>query len=254
MEINIFLILTIVLFTLIILIKKDNSKLSSSKSIAESDLEAKEFDLLSEDASLEYLHKELTKTVNKLEKQLKNNNKKIEITLNYLKEKISDIETVVMAESCLNNDFFNLKDNLFSLVKMLKKSKKIDVDLILSDKLDNDFWYDNFKLMSLLRYVIKKSFEKGTKKMSLIVEFNENENGKKIIFKLENIKFVNEQSIYTIDDIYSYLSIEHCSPEVLLFNLEPEFLIIRQNLLNITKQVSFSTKNNEDEMTFEIDV
>ena len=90
--------------------------------------------------------------------------------------------------------------------------------------------------MSSLRYILLKSFEKGIEEVNILVEYNPLESNK-IIFKIQNINFVDKTSLYSLSDIYAFLDLEFLEPQVLLYNLEPEFLIIRKNLLSITDRV-----------------
>lgn len=120
--------------------------------------------------------------------------------------------------------------------------------------MDNEFLYDNYKLMSVLRLIIMKSFEKGSQQIKIMAEYIKEDNNNRIEFNISNIQFSNEKSLYTNNEIFAYLSLKTISPEVLLFNLEPEFLIIRQNLLYITKNVEFKEENNQFEITFEMNV
>ncbi len=104
--------------------------------------------------------------------------------------------------------------------------------------------------MSSLRYILLKSFEKGIEEVNILVEYNPLESNK-IIFKIQNINFVDKTSLYSLSDIYAFLDLEFLEPQVLLYNLEPEFLIIRKNLLSITDRVINFKKNNGNwEMTF----
>ena len=92
--------------------------------------------------------------------------------------------------------------------------------------------------------------EKGIEEVNILVEYNPLESNK-IIFKIQNINFVDKTSLYSLSDIYAFLDLEFLEPQVLLYNLEPEFLIIRKNLLSITDRVINFKKNNGNwEMTF----
>lgn len=106
--------------------------------------------------------------------------------------------------------------------------------------------------MSSLRYILLKSFEKGVEEVNIMVEYDSLESNK-IIFKIQNIKFVDKTSLYSLSDIYTFFSLEIFDSPLLLYNLEPEFLIIRKNLLSITdKEISFKENNGKWEMTFSL--
>lgn len=74
MEIFIIVILAIIILVFICFSELDEDKISRNSKVhrLEEDFKEKEFDLLSEDASLEFIHKEMYKYVDKIEKTSEN--------------------------------------------------------------------------------------------------------------------------------------------------------------------------------------
>ncbi len=238
--------------------KKVIKKLQDQNNLLEADFHDIEAERIFSDDSIRWINKRLKKNIELLRKFYAGNvsidSEKVKRLLRIINEDMCNIEAVLQEKLVENSISCKLPEKIEELIKDVKSEKKEDIiNISISKDLSPVLSYDNEHLIATLRLILLKSIEKGSKKINVVINpiFESNEISKLTVL-IENIKFIDDSSRVTMEDIDTFFDLSSFQPNNADCKIEAEFYIIRQNIMNITKCVHFFKKKKQDCMTFEI--
>lgn len=227
----------VVIVIILVLSRKKINKIKRLEKLVRSDFECVYNRNFVEENAIKEIIYDATVQLENLEKITHPNSKNI---LSLLKQDINNINVIMNDKFMVIEEKVNLKEELELLVKNFssKESQKEKIELTFKN-LEEQYIYDNNKLLSALRLIILKLLEnKKSGTIKIIVSNKNNIRSDSIIeIEINNITFGNTKE--QMKNICTLLNIESVSPEIIDPQIDPCFLTIRQNLLKISNDIHF---------------
>lgn len=230
--------------------KKESDVINLNKEfqIIKEDFKNIQFDFIVEEDSINYVNKNLQFILKAL--QDSRDEKSLTHIYDLFEEQINNLNVITQESKMMNPIECNLLSKIKYLISDLQKQNKIKVEFSADPKLDNILCFDYIKLLSALRLIILKSSENGIKKIEIIIKLIKRKyNAVDISLEIKNIKLLSDASDITKDEFYSFMNITCLGLNRTEGNIDPELLIIRQNLVNIASNISFSEIKNSYNMS-----
>lgn len=223
----------------------ENEKESLNKEIKRinEDFDNIQFDLITEENSINYVNKNLQFILRTLQDNIKEQS--LTHIYDLFEEQINSLNVIIQDGIKIHPSECNLIEKIKQLISDLQMQNKIKINFSADPKIDNILFFDYIKLLSALRLIILKSSENGIKKIEIIIKFiKRKHNAVDISLDIKNIKLLSNTSDIKKDELYSFMNIAYLGLNRIESFIDPELFIIRQNLVNIASNISFSESKN----------